>query len=57
MFELDDDVIIELLESNYNKIPEEIMEKLEDSTTYMSKYIDSRKNSNNSEKSENINMI
>ena len=56
-FELDDDVIIELLESNYDKIPEEIMEKLEDSTTYMSKYIDSRKNSNNSEKSENINMI
>ena len=33
------------------------MEKLEDSTTYISKYIDSRKNSNNSEKSENINMI
>lgn len=56
-FGLDDDVIIELLESNYDKIPEEIMEKLEDSTTYMSKYIDSRKNSNNSEKSENINMI
>lgn len=56
-FGLDDDVIIELLESNYDKISEEIMEKLEDSTTYMSKYIDSRKNSNNSEKSENINMI
>ena len=56
-FGLDDDVVIELLESNYDKIPEEIMEKLEDSTTYMSKYIDSRKNSNNSEKSENINMI
>ena len=56
-FELDDAVIIELLESNYDKIPEEIMEKLEDSTTYMSKYIDSRKNSNNSEKSENINMM
>ena len=56
-FGLDDDVIIELLESNYDKIPEEIMEKLEDSTTYMSKYIDSRKNSNNLEKSENINMI
>ena len=55
--ELDDDVIIELLESNYDKISEEIMQKLEDSTTYMSKYIDSRKNSNNSEKSENINMI
>ena len=56
-FELDDDVIIELLESNYDKISEETMQKLEDSTTYMSKYIDSRKNSNNSEKSENINMI
>lgn len=56
-FGLDDDVIIELLESNYDKISEEIMQKLEDSTIYMSKYIDGRKNSNNSEKSENINMI
>ena len=56
-FGLDDDVIIELLESNYDKISEETMQKLEDSTTYMSKYIDSRKNSNNSEKSENINLI
>ena len=56
-FGLDDDVIIELLESNYDKISEEMMQKLEDSTTYMSKYIDSRKNSNNSEKSENINMM
>lgn len=56
-FGLDDDVIIELLESNYDKISEETMQKLEDSTTYMSKYIDNRKNSNNSEKSENINMI
>ena len=56
-FGLDDDVIIELLESNYDKISEETMQKLEDSTTYMSKYIDSRKNSNNLEKSENINMI
>lgn len=56
-FGLDDDVIIELLESNYDKISEETMQKLEDSTIYMSKYIDSRKNSNNSEKSENINMI
>lgn len=56
-FGLDDDVIIELLESNYDKISEETMQKLEDSTTYMSKYIDIRKNSNNSEKSENINMI
>ena len=52
-FGLDDDVIIELLESNYDKISEETMQKLEDSTTYMSKYIDSRKNSNNSEKLEN----
>ena len=56
-FGLDDDVIIELLESNYDKISEETMQKLEDSTTYMSKYIDGRKNSNKSEKSENINMI
>ena len=56
-FGLDDDVIIELLESNYDKISEETMQKLEDSTTYMSKYIDGRKNLNNSEKSENINMI
>ena len=56
-FGLDDDVIIELLESNYDKISEETMQKLEDSTTYMSNYIDSRKNSNNLEKSENINMI
>ena len=56
-FGLDDDVIIELLESNYDKISEETMQKLEDSTTYMSKYIDSKKNSNNSEKSENINLI
>ena len=56
-FGLDDDVIIELLESNYDKISEETMQKLEDSTTYMSKYIDGRKNTNNSEKSENINMI
>ena len=56
-FGLDDDAILELLESNYDKISEETMQKLEDSTTYMSKYIDSRKNSNNSEKSENINMM
>ena len=56
-FELDDNIIIELLESNSDNISEETMQKLEDSTTYMSKYIDSRKNSNNSEKSENINMI
>ena len=56
-FGLDDDVIIELLESNYDKISEETMQKLEDSTTYISKYIDSRKNSNNSEKSENIKLI
>ena len=56
-FGLDDDVIIELLESNYDKISEETIQKLEDSTTYISKYIDIRKNSNNLEKSENINMI
>ena len=56
-FGLDDDVIIELLESNYDKISEETMQKLEDSTTYMSKYIDSRKKANNSEKAENINVI
>ena len=56
-FGLDDDVIIELLESNYDKISEEMMQNLECSTQYMSKYIDSRKNSNNLEKSENINMI
>ena len=56
-FGLDDDVIIELLESNYDKISEETMQNLEDSTTYISKYIDNRKNSINSEKLENINMI
>lgn len=56
-FELDDNVIIELLESNYDKISEEMMQNLENSTQYMSKYIDNRKNSNNSENSENINMI
>lgn len=56
-FELDDNVIIELLESNYDKISEEMMQNLENSTQYMSKYIDNRKNLNNSENSENINMI
>lgn len=46
-FGLDDDVIIELLESNYDKISKETLNKLEDSSTYISKYINSRKNSNN----------
>ena len=46
-FGLDDDVIIELLESNYDKISKETLNKLEDSSSYISKYIDSRKNSNN----------
>ena len=57
-FGLDDDVIIELLESNYDKISEETMQKLDCSTkAYIQKYIDNRKNSINSEKLENINMI
>ena len=46
-FGLDDDVVIELLESNYDKISKETLNKLEDSSSYISKYIDSRKNSNN----------
>ena len=46
-FGLDDDVIIELLESNYDKISKETLNKLEDSSEYISKYINSRKNSNN----------
>ena len=46
-FGLDDDVIIELLESNYDKISRETLNKLEDSSSYISKYIDSRKNSSN----------
>ena len=46
-FELDDDVIIELLESNYDKISKETLNKLENSSAYISKYIDNRKNSNN----------
>ena len=50
-FGLDDDVIIELLESNYDKISKETLNRLEDSSSYISKYIDSRKNSSNSEKS------
>ena len=53
-FGLDDDVIIELLESNYEKISEEMLLKLDVSKQYILKYIDSRKNSSNSEKSENI---
>ena len=50
-FGLDDDVVIELLESNYDKISKETLNRLEDSSSYISKYIDSRKNSSNSEKS------
>ena len=46
-FGLDDDVIIELLESNYDKISKETLNKLEDSSEYISKYINNRKNSNN----------
>ena len=53
-FGLDDDVVIELLESNYDKISKETLNKLEDSSAYIQKYIDNRKNSINSEKSENI---
>ena len=54
-FGLDDDAILELLESNYDKISKESLQKLDCSTNvYIQKYIDSRKNSNNSEKSENI---
>ena len=52
-FGLDDDVVIELLESNYDKISKETLNKLEDSSAYIQKYIDNRKNSNNSEKLEN----
>ena len=50
-FGLDDDVILELLESNYDKISEEMLLKLDISKQYILKYIDSRKNLNNSEKS------
>ena len=46
-FGLDDDVIIEVLESNYDKISKETLNKLEDSSEYISKYINNRKNSNN----------
>lgn len=53
-FGLDDDAILELLESNYEKISEEMLLKLDVSKQYILKYIDSRKNSSNSEKSENI---
>ena len=51
-FGLDDDAILELLESNYEKISEEMLLKLDVSKQYILKYIDSRKNLNNSEKSE-----
>ena len=50
-FGLDDDIILELLESNYEKISEEMLLKLDISKQYILKYIDSRKNSSNSEKS------
>ena len=50
-FGLDDDAILELLESNYEKISEEMLLKLDVSRQYILKYIDSRKNSSNSEKS------
>lgn len=49
-FGLDDDVVIELLESNYEKISEEMLLKLDVSKQYILKYINSRKNSSNSEK-------
>ena len=56
-FELDDDVIIELLESNSDNISEETMQKIDNSNKYILKYINDRKNSNNSENLENINLI
>ena len=46
-FWLDDDAILELLESNYEKISEEMLLKLDVSKQYILKYIDSRKNLNN----------
>ena len=53
-FGLDDDVIIELLESNYDKLSKESLQKLDCSANaYIQKYIDNRKNLNNSEKSKN----
>lgn len=56
-FELDDNIIIELLESNYDNISEETMQKIDNSNKYILKYINDRKNSSNSEKLENINLI
>ena len=56
-FELDDNIIIELLESNYDNISEETMKKIDNSNKYILKYINDRKNSSNSEKLENINLI
>ena len=56
-FELDDNIIIELLESNYDNISEETMQKIDNSNKYILKYHKNRKNSSNSEKLENINLI
>ena len=56
-FELDDNIIIELLESNYDNISEETMQKIDNSNKYILKYINDRKNSSNSENLENINLI
>ena len=56
-FELDDNIIIELLESNYDNISEETMQKIYNSNKYILKYVNDRKNSSNSEKLENINLI
>ena len=56
-FELDDNIIIELLESNYDNISEETMQKIDNSNKYILKYVNDRKNSSNSEKLENINLI
>ena len=56
-FELDDNIIIELLGSNYDNISEETMQKIDNSNKYILKYVNDRKNSSNSEKLENINLI
>ena len=56
-FKLDDNIIIELLESNSDNISEETMQKIDNSNKYILKYINDRKNSSNSEKLENINLI
>ena len=56
-FKLDDNIIIELLESNSDNISEETMQKIDNSNKYILKYVNDRKNSSNSEKLENINLI